>query len=51
MEIDGPVCPGTQAEVLPGPEVGERRGRVLVVDDDPDMLALLEEALALAGTF
>ncbi len=45
MEIDGPVCPAAETEPRPIAEVGERRGRVLVVDDDPDMLALLEEAL------
>lgn len=42
MEIDGPVCPQTATEISPRVET---RGRVLVVDDDPDMRSLLEDSL------
>lgn len=45
MEIDGPVSPMTKLEPLRTMASLERRGRVMVVDDDPDMLALLEESL------
>ena len=45
MEIDGPVSPGPRTELIAPALDHERRGRVLVVDDDPEMVALLEESL------
>ena len=45
MEIDGPVSPGAKIELIAPAQEHQRRGRVLVVDDDPDMVAMLEETL------
>jgi two-component system, OmpR family, response regulator MprA len=45
VEIDGPIFPESALESAPPIESQDRRGRVLVVDDDPDMRSLLEDTL------